>query len=189
MRRLLLLGLVVLWVAGCSSGSSGEAFSFTEDDLCEWVSEDDVASFVTEAYEKSGVEWDGTAVAVSPGGSTWDLSGDYCRWEPTGGGYVIARGVPSVHYGRAVTEFSEAGERVYRSLDGPVSGHPDLDDGVIVGNAAFGRYGFWMQGSDDALGIEMSLPDGVSDGDWAQQETMLFSAANSFLHKMGWTPE
>ncbi len=76
MRHLLLL-LVVLWVAGCSFVSSGEVFSFADHDLCERVSEDEVASFVSEAYDKLGVEWDGSVVAVPPDGSAWDVSGDY----------------------------------------------------------------------------------------------------------------
>jgi hypothetical protein len=53
MRRLLLLALVGLLVGGCSSG---EVFTFADDDLCAWVSEDDVASFVSEAYLQSGAE-------------------------------------------------------------------------------------------------------------------------------------
>lgn len=187
MRRFLLLALAGILVGGCSSG---EAFAFAKDDLCEWVSEDEVASFVSEAYEKSGVEWDGTAVTVPSQGSVWDMSGYYCQWEPTGGGYVIARGLASSSFGGEATEFpgTEGGD--YDSLSGPVFGHPDFGDNIIVGNAAFGRYGFWLSGSDDALGIEMYLPMGVSDIDidWAQQETMLFSLANRFLNKMGWTP-
>lgn len=184
MRRLLLLALVGLFVGGCSSG---EVFTFAEDDLCEWVSEDDVTSFVNEAYEKLGVEWDGTAVAVPAQGSLWDLSGDYCRWDLTGGGYVIARGLTPASFGTGVTDYSEAEDGDYYSLSGPVSGHPEFDDNIIVGNAAFGRLGFWLEGSDDVLGIEMSLIDGVSHNDWGQT-TILFSVADSFLNKMGWTP-
>ena len=185
MRRLLLLALFGLFVGGCSSG---EVFTFAEADLCAWVSEDDVASFVSAAYEKSGVEWDGTAVAVPPRESAWDLSGDYCQWEPTGGGYVIARGLASASFGR--------GSGI------AVSGYPEFDDNIIVGNAGFARYGFWVEGSDEVLGIEVSLPVGqpppprlslpgsdttASDEYWAPQETMLFSVANSFLDTMGWT--
>jgi hypothetical protein len=70
-----------------------DVFTFAEDDLCEWVSEDEVTSFVRAAYDESGVEWDGTLTAVRQQGSAWDLGGSYCRWEPAGGGWVIARGL------------------------------------------------------------------------------------------------
>jgi hypothetical protein len=185
-RRVVLLGLVGLLLSGCSSG---DVFTFAEDDLCEWVSEDEVTSFVKKAYDKSGVEWAGSAVAVPHQGSAWDVPGVYCRWEPTGGGWVIARGLKPSSFGSGAVEFSEVGDEVLFPLGpGPVSGHPDFADNIIIANAAFGRLGFWLQDSDEALGLEAYLPDGVSDDDWAEQEKMLSVVANSFLKEMGWTP-
>ena len=173
--------IVVLSVLALGAGACGddddetEVFSFMTDDLCGWISEAEVAEFVREAYAQSGVDWNRGVAAAEPDGSAWDLPGrDYCRWVPTGGGYVIARGLDPSFFNHE-------------------SGHPDLADGVIAADAAFGRYGFWLEGTDEVLGLEAVLeqvaedplePDGI---DWAQQQRMLFHIANSFLTEMGWT--
>ncbi|MDH3539405.1 MAG: hypothetical protein OEP52_05370 [Acidimicrobiia bacterium] len=140
------------------------------------------------AYDESGVEWDGTLTAVRQQGSAWDLDGSYCRWEPAGGGWVIARGLTPAHFGGGTLDYSEADDPLRSPGYGPVSGHPDFADDVIVANAAFGRLGFWLQGSDEALGLEVHLPVGESDDDRASPERMLSDLANSFLNEMGWTP-
>ena len=67
-----------------------------------------------------------------------------------------------------------------------VSGHPGVPEGTIAANAAFGRYGFWLEGSDEVLGLEVSL-EGGDVTDWEQQEMMLFLIADGFLTEMGWT--
>ena len=194
--------IVVLSVLALGAGACGddddetEVFSFMTDDLCGWISEAEVAEFVREAYAQSGVEWNGGVAAAEPDGSAWDLPGrDYCRWVPTGGGYVIARGLDPSMFFDPVEEFSEIADEVgsLGFAGFAVSGHPDLADGVIAANAAFGRYGFWLEGTDEVLGLEAVLeqvaedplePDGI---DWAQQQRMLFHIANSFLTEMGWT--
>jgi hypothetical protein len=177
-----------------SQNPNPDVFTFAEDNLCEWVSEEKVTSFVRSAYALSGFAWDGSVVAAAPEGSAWDLPGrDYCRWEPAGGGYVIARGLTPAQFGGLV-EYSEIADRSGVLLDA-VSGHPDIADGVIAASAAFGRYGFWLQGSDEVLGLEVVLmdsltsPENGADGiDWLQQEKMLFHVANSFLRWMNWVP-
>lgn len=167
-----------------SAGSIEEAFSFADDALCEWVSEAEVAEFVSEAYSRSGIEWERTVSAVDPVGSAWDLPGsDYCRWEPTGGGHVIARGLTTSDFG-PVIDYSEWDQQ---SVLPTVSGHPGVPDGTIAASAAFGRYGFWLEGSNEVLGLEVVLEGGIPPNS-EQQEEMLFVVANGFLTELGWTP-
>ena len=168
-------------VAGACSDEEQTRFSFADNDLCEWVSETEVTRFVSEAYSGSGIEWDGSVSAVEPVGSAWDLPGtDYCRWETIEGGHVIARGLAPSDFG-PVSDYSEWDQE---SMMPAVSGHPEVPEGIIAANAAFGRYGFWVERSDEALGLEVVF-DGVDD--WEQEEMMLFAIADSFLAEMGWT--
>jgi len=135
------------------------------------------------------VGWSGTVVGAAPTGSAWDLPGDdYCRWEPTGGGYIIARGLTPAQFGQLPREFSQAALSNGILLD-TVRGHPDVPDDVIAAHAAFGRYGFWLEGSEEVLGLEVLLADPADDVDWPEQEKMLFRVANSFLRDMNWVPE
>ena len=180
MRWVVLMCLTALVAAGCSSG---DVFTFAEDDLCDWVSEDEVTSFVRDAYAQSGIEWDGSVVAAEPGASAWDLpDSDYCQWEPSDGGHVIARGFPPSQFLGGIIEFPTLNET---TPIGNYSEHPSVADYVIVGNAAFGRFGFWLEDSDEKLGLEVAFREGTTDEDW---ENMLFDVANSFLSEMGWIP-
>lgn len=71
---IVLLVFVVVLVAGCPS-EQAVPFDFDTDDLCEWVSAEDVAGLVGEAYG-----WEATAVEVPPEyPEEWD-----CQWELTG---------------------------------------------------------------------------------------------------------
>lgn len=182
-----LAAVIVVAVGGLTLLFRGEdAFSFAEDDLCGLLTDDEVETIVREAYAAVGIDWDGTVQAVAPSGSAWDLPGqEYCRWDPTGGDYVIARHLASSQFDLpdAFSELDPGEGIAFRT----VYGHPDLDEDVIAGGAAFGRYGFWMQGSDDVLGLEAVLRNGADTIDWAEQEKMLVHIAGDFLDRMGWT--
>lgn len=182
---LLVGGLLIVACGDDDEGGGAEVFRFADDDLCEWISEDEVTEFVREAYALSGIDWEGDVAAAEPSGSAWDLpGGDYCTWIPTGGGHVIARGLTPSQFSPP-NDYSEAD---YDAVThGSVSGHPDFPDGIIAAGAAFGRYGFWLEDSDEVLGLEVLLDESDS-GDWSQQEKMLFHIANSFLAEMGWAP-
>ena len=59
------------------------AFTFADDDLCEWVSEDEVAEFVAAEFE-----WDGTAVFEGAAADRYRSAGepedpDSCQWTLT----------------------------------------------------------------------------------------------------------
>ena len=172
-----------------SSGPPDEAFVFGEDDLCQWVTEEDVTEYAREAYEAVGVEWDGEAVLTN---QRWVEEGaEYeCQWSLStlsGKGFegvvhVETWPVPPpeetqfVAYEDMTTTFIRIGHTIV--------GHPEFADDVLVTNNAFGRYGIWVPTSDDQLVIAVNL--GIEDEslDW---EVPTFVIANGFLEKMNWT--
>ena len=174
-------------VAASDAVAPRGVFTFAESDLCDRLSAEQVATFVRAGYSLVGVEWDGDAVAVAPAGSAWDLPGDYCRWDLTGGGYLIARGLDPSQFGRPIL-YSQMDEDDSLLSAGAVLGYPHAPAGFISANAAFGRYGFWLPGTDEALGLEMSLGGGWSDAGlgWARYERMLFYVASDLLAEIGW---
>ena len=140
---------------GCSDDDGDEqVFSFAEDDdLCAWVTEEEVAEFVAAEFE-----WDGTATEVEPDdefaachwelsptqprGRTWPTSthsypgllqvGDAELWRDMDGGPMGGRldswGV--VDYEDGVVD------------EGSFSGHPDLTQGVVVHQSGFVAHAF-----------------------------------------------
>lgn len=110
------------------------AFTFADDDLCEWVSEDEVAEFVAAEYE-----WDGTAVLEGAGGTE---DADSCQWILTStagddAGSVWAGNATSTSDNdfskRHIADFdAEVGSGYVREGGSAVSGHPSLSDGVVV---------------------------------------------------------
>ena len=199
-RSIALVAGLVLTLGACSSDPtvseqssipSDEAFVFGEDDLCRWVTEEDVTGIARKAYESVGVEWDGNAVLTN---QHWVEEGaEYeCQWSLTaldGSGFegvihVETWPVPSpdesplVPYDDLTPTYFPAGVTV--------SGHPAFADDVLIMNEAFGRFAVWIPTSDDQLVVAVNL--GIEDEslDW---ESPTFVVANGFLEKMNWTPE
>lgn len=161
------------------------AFTFADDDLCEWVSEEKVAEFV-------GTEFDDPDVTVvldeNSGGPE---NPDSCQWwflastAPDGFGIISAgnaeflwtdvNGVNHEYAEVDVVEFvEEAG--LIDSRDGAVSGHPSLSDGVVFFDEGWGLYTFWVPPSDEYLHVSVSFP----------YEDRLFGVADRFVQELGW---
>ena len=174
------------------------AFTFADDDLCEWVSEDEVAEFVAAEFE-----WDGTAVFEGAAADRYRAAGepedpDSCHWTLTSTagdvGDVLA-GNASItwvdtsgdarHYREMeVDDFDE--EVGYVEIGSAVSGHPSLSDGVVVYNGAWGRYVFWVPPIDQYLSMFRPFSSDGDDGDWAEDEARFFGVADRFVQELGW---
>ena len=166
---------------------SEAAFTFADDDLCVWVSEDEVAEFVAAEFE-----WDGTAVLHEVPQENEDID---CEWILTS----TAGDVGDVTAGNAgtwkdgaydfgaleVVDFDE--ELEFTSPGSAASGHPSLSDGVVVHNGAFGQYAFWVPPSDEYLSLSMGFEDDVEpvlvEGDF---QARLFGVADRFVQELGW---
>lgn len=195
MRKATML-LALLLVASCTGTASDvevpaaditttteamAVFVHGEDDLCEWITEEDVARFAREAHAAIGAEWDGEAAL-----SQADWGEAECHWMLLQG---YERGGVSAEFVSVradnhddVVDYADLLE--FNSLQGePVSGHPDLPAGVLLVGQAYGRYAFWLPGMDDAVMLTVHLDQADQDA----HDTALFAVANGFLEALGWT--
>ena len=167
----------------CAEDEPQEAFSFATDDMCAWVSEDEVAEFVSAEFD-----WDGTAVETGSGrgGCEWALTDD-----DGDTGYLEASDV------REWTDFDDNPvdpvEMVGDVSDfdpedpfsGAVSGHPALSEGVVAFNAMFGQFAFWVPPVDEYLGFSLAVP-GVED---VFEGNGFFAVADHIVEELGWLSE
>jgi hypothetical protein len=164
--------------------NDAEVFSFADDDLCEWLTGEEVAALISAVYA-----WDGTATIdekSDPGGCTWLLSGpdgygdhlavgDASQWlDIDGNPYDVAAQTP--------TDYTHELEP-WIDIGATVSGHPDLSKGVVVHNGAYGQYAFWAPPSEQYLAYSLAVP-GVED---VFTEGRFFAVANDLLRELGWT--
>ena len=166
-----------------SDGPTGqvEAFSFAADDLCEWVTQEEIAGFIAAAFD-----WDGTLVeqpTQGPDNSAWELVGngsggvsvyDAGQWE-TFGGNPVDWGAEDI------VEFSDD-DPDYVEIGATVSGHPALSDGVVVHNGAFGQYAFWVPPRPEYLAFSLDVPgvDNMFEAD------RFFMVADQIIRELGW---
>jgi len=159
------------------------AFTFADDDLCEWVSEDEVAEFVAAEFE-----WDGTAVLE--GASEPEEDPDSCQWRlmstaGEAGGVTAGNASTWEDFNNEPYDFSEV-EVVDFNEDlgfveigsSAVSGYPSLSDGVVVHSGGFGQYAFWVPPSDEYLYLMVVIEDG--------DEGEFFGVADRFVRELGW---
>ncbi len=190
-----LLTLAVLGAAAACGGGGdddSEPFTFADDDLCEWVSADEVAAFFASAYD-----WDGTAETMS----TSDAGPDECWWRLSD---LSSDEYVEVAAGNAVDGVLLPYEEITPYEGGPVlapggtvSGHPALSDGVVVQSAGWGVYAFWVPPRAEYLSLSASRYSG--DGAEAtgvdsatdeqirvEEQNRFFSLADQFLNELGW---
>ena len=173
------------------------AFTFADDDLCEWVSVEMVAEFVATEFDDPDVT---VVLDESSGGPE---NPDSCQWwflagtAPDEFGSVSAEDaeflwtdVNSVNHEYSEAEVVEFVEEigVIDSRDGAVSGPPSLSDGVVFFDEGWGMYTFWVPPSDEYLSVSVVFPREESeDGDdWADYEDRVFGVADRFVQELGW---
>ena len=193
MRRIAVFSAAVLLaitVSSCSDDDTNgaeEAFTFAEDDLCVWVSADEVADFVAAEFK-----WDGTAeveqeAVADPDGCDWTLTSTVGT-------------VGEVHAGNAATTWKDFDGNPYdfEALDvvdfdedvgvpigASVSGHPSLSDGVVVHNGGFCQFAFWVPPGDEYLSVTVGPGDMPLDGE-TEVASRSFAVADRFLDELGW---
>lgn len=171
-----------------SADSIEEAFSFVDDDLCEWVNDEDVAEVLADVFD-----WSGTLTEQpSPTSRSGEQEADNCSWELSGNGdgyFAVYDAGQWETFGGAPFDLEEV-DIVAFSEDDPdwveigatVSGHPALSDGVVVHNGAFGQYAFWVPPRQEYLAFSLAVPgvDDVFEGD------RFFMVADQLMHTLGW---
>lgn len=183
MATILILCTVAMIAPSCSGDDDVETFTFADDDLCEWVSEVEVAEFVAAEFD-----WDGTAVVAT-------VEPDLCEWTlsnaPGDTGSVTAGNAATTwrDFDGAPYDFSQLevididGEVGTLEIGAVVSGHPSLSDGVVVHNGGFGQFAFWVPSHGEYLSLAVSVDDGFWDQD---HEARFFSVADLFMQELGW---
>ena len=120
-------------------------FSFEDDDLCEWISEDTLTGFVAGEFD-----WDGVAVQVAPSSEQADDEPRgrlACHWELTesSGGYVTIYAPTTLDVGFGLENYDYVAGSI---VDQPVLGHPALSEGVAYFQEPFSRPAFGVPASN-----------------------------------------
>jgi hypothetical protein len=155
------------------------AFTFATDDLCDWVSEDEIAEFVAAEFD-----WDGTATEIdtrNAEGCSWELTSE--TTEPATLGFIAPTGLTIAdevdHY--------ELGDEF--GIGSQALGHPYLSDGVAYYLQGFGPLAFGVPDDDrwfvldDSPDIE-AWPAVSEDAFWYGW----FGVADRLIEELGWTP-
>jgi hypothetical protein len=159
-------------------------FTFATDDLCEWVTEDEIAGFVA-----AEIDWDGTATEIgmpNTAGCSWELTSE--TTEPGILGFTAPTGLTIAD---EVDHYEPGDEWVIGSQ---VLGHPDLSDGVAYYLQGFGPLAFGVP-EDDRWIVADYPPDikaaaqlieqhGGEDAFWYGW----FGVADHLIEELGWTP-
>lgn len=158
-----------------------EGFRSERDDLCEWVTGDEVVEYVTAA----GFAVEGPATASEP--ATEDTTGWYCAWtfasgeEPQLGVKDRPGRLDSLQQLDMIVVYEEPGQIM--DPGGTVSGHPALSDGVVVENNAFLRFAFYTPGRDEVLNIAFQSEGGGNEEGY---EAAVMGASERVLSDLGW---
>lgn len=182
--RVLALGVLFAFgsVAACGGEENGASFSFADDDLCEWITADDVAGFFGTAYD-----WDGTAVARELN----NAEPDQCLWvlrsERNDENYEVVAGNADPGFLVPYDEIVEFDRTTMFLPDTAVSGHPALSDDVVVQAAGWGFYTFWVPPREEYLSVIVNnLTPDEADVDLDTAEDQLFALADQFVAGLGW---
>ena len=163
-------------------GTPAEVFSFADDNLCEWVTEEEIAGFIAEAFD-----WNGTAI-LTPDDWTcvWRLIGD----EDDEVGFVFARdatgefkvlGEPLDFAALDVVDFSD--NWWHDDVEAAMSGHPDLSVGVLVHTHGWGQYVFWVPPGHEYLLLYVPRISGALEFDGDDGD---FVVADQIVRELGW---
>lgn len=179
--------MVVAAVAGCD-GNGDEtavttevpataavmAFDPQSDDLCRWVTGVEIVEFMNAA----GANVEGPATVTEP--NLEDATGWNCAWTLVSGEEIHLGAVSYSTVRPEIADNYEGPGQVMDPAGAPVLGHPDLSDGVVVENRAFGRFSFYVPGTDHQLNVLI-----VDDYSQAY-ETVVMGTAEAVLGELGW---
>ncbi len=174
--------------------SQADVFSFADDDLCEWVSEAEIAEWVAAEFDLDGTASEvGTTDAVVA--CEWTIeSTDGEEAVVTAGDAALWRGFDGDIYD-FTARMADAGVIEYPPPQGSVEiggwvvGHPAVSDDVVVHNGGFGRFAFgvppgpWLQVSIYTEDGDENWDKGVA---YEEYEAHYFALVDRFLRELGW---
>ena len=198
-------GLIALWVDDDSDTLTVEdgpttvtdGFDPAVDDLCGWVTGDDIVAHLTAA----GADVEGPATPTEPAPD--DPMGWDCEWVLASGeeiqlgartiwprpDYDLADADDPMYYG--YVEYDEPGQIMEPGAY--IIGHPDVGDDVAVKNEGFLRFSLYPLGSDHELNIMYFFQDywECDDSETCNQEglryeTVVMGTAGAVLQDLQW---
>ncbi len=160
-------------IAESVSSESAEVFSFTEHDLCEWMSTDDLAEFISAEFD-----WAGTVEVrkpqIEPGENCeWVLRGE--TYDPLGSLYAV-ESVAGAYSG--LVEYGEQAD-----LGAWVVGHPALDQPALTAMGGFGGVAYGFPDDGRIITMWLDVPGHEPDANFFMAEA---AVANQILHELGW---
>lgn len=180
---ILVLAALVSVAGACSDDENAAVFSFANDDLCEWVTEADIADFVDAVlgYEATATVHD----EVDPSQSGAWVG---CRWEIYDGQPVLERGSiiageadPGDYVDSSIGDYDGGGV----TTGGPwVVGHPTLSDGVAV-TSSYGRYLFHVPPNSEVVALFWNPPRTLQ-GEMSWEEAHILGLGDHFVDTLGW---
>ena len=192
---ILLLMLLATGLVLSSCSDDGElsnadqvtTFSFDEHDLCEWVSAEEIAGFVSSQFD-----WDGDVVESEPpvDVAAYEERGEVaCSWRLNGDddGHVTVFAPTALDVGDETHDFADVDVGVPLLVGGPVRGHPSLSTGVVYFTEPYHNTAFGVLASDNYLIASFELPDlehrQISQADsWDRW----FAVADQIIGELGW---
>lgn len=185
----LVAGLVM---SSCSDdGESSDAeqvtpFSFEEHDLCDWVSAEEVAGYVSSQFDWDGDVAESEAPAVVVRGE--ERGNVACSWELSGNetGHVTVFAPTTLNVGDETYHYADSGGFI---VDGPVLGHPSLSTGVAYFQEPFSNPAFGVPASDSYLITNLELPDfdPSQQTGWDDYWDRWFAVVDQIVGQLGWT--
>lgn len=152
--------------------SPAGVFSFADDDLCEWFSDDKIAELVEANYD-----WTGTATATQQ-------SVTECVWELSGTPDLEGLNTVTISSAEPPREpfldYEELTSATF-TLGIGVRGHPALSDGVIYYYEGFGYAAFGVP-EHGYIQVYLWVP-----GDEGSEDAR-FAFADAVIQALGWTP-
>lgn len=156
-------------------------FSFAEHDLCEWMSTDDLAAFISAEFD-----WTGIVEVRRP----QNQPGENCEWVLRGetddslGSLYAVKSIAGA-YGGSVeyAELTGRGIQDQQELGVWVIGHPALDEPALTALAGFGGVAYGFPDDGRIITMWLNVPGHEPDADFFMAET---AVANQILHELGW---
>lgn len=158
------------------------AFAFATDDLCDWVSENEITEFVAAEFD-----WNGTATEIdtrNDAGCYWELT------ETLGPGTLGFIAPIELTIPDDVEHYDPESEiEIGLVIGTPILGHPYLSDGVAYYLRGFGPLAFGVP-DDNRWFVVDGLPDIKTSPAVAQGDAWIgwFGVADRLIDELGWMP-
>ena len=181
----LVAGLVMISCSDDEELSDVATFSFENDDLCDWVSVDEISEFVSSQFDWAGdVSESEAPAAVARAEERGNVA---CHWTLSGdkAGRVTVFAPTTLEVGDETYDYDDVAGTI---VDGPVLGDPSLSAGVAYFQEPYSNTAFGVPATGSYLIASFELPDFESpQSSWDDYWDRWFNVADRIVGELGWT--